>query len=310
MDHMMPEMDGAEATWNIRNEIGTDYARTVPIIALTANAIAGSREMFLENGFNDFIAKPIDIKRLDIILNQWIRNKQNEETLKEAEIQAADQAQRRNSVFSSENDEEGKWLLKRSVEGIDFATALIPYGNKGAAYIPILKSFVTHTPPLLEKMLKDLEASPADYLIEVHGLKGTCNAIGAVETGELARELEFGMKEGNIKMVKSRNGELMEKARGLTEGLKKLLDEWETNQPAENKEGRTEPDRELLKILSEATATFNSNATEEALEKLEQYRYERGDNLIRWLREQAENFDYDAMHRQLETLLNSHNPIE
>jgi hypothetical protein len=118
------------------------------------------------------------------------------------------------------------------------------------------------------------------------------------------------MKEGNIKMVKSRNGELMEKARGLTEGLKKLLDEWAANQPAENKEGRTEPDRELLKRLSEATAAFNSNATEEVLGKLEQYRYERGENLIRWLREQAENFDYDAIHRQLEILLNSRNPID
>jgi HPt (histidine-containing phosphotransfer) domain-containing protein len=266
--------------------------------------------MFLENGFNDFIPKPIDIKRLDIILNQWIRNKQNEETLKEAETQVANQTQRQNSVFSLENDEEGKWLLERSVEGIDFAAALILYGNKGAAYIPILKSFVAHTPPLLEKMNEDLETSPADYLIEVHGLKGTCNAIGAVETGALARELEFGMREGNIKMVQSRNGELTEKVRGLTEGLKKLLDEWAANQPAENKEERTEPDRELLKRLSEATAAFNSNKTEEALGELEQYRYERGENLIRWLREQAENFDYDAIHKRLEIVLNGRNPID
>jgi signal transduction histidine kinase/CheY-like chemotaxis protein/HPt (histidine-containing phosphotransfer) domain-containing protein len=310
MDHMMPEMDGAEATRSIRNEIGTDYARRVPIIALTANAIAGSREMFLENGFNDFISKPIDIKRLDIILNQWIRNKQNEETLKETETQATDQEQKRNAAFSSEYDKEGTWLLERSVEGIDFATALTLYGNKGAVYMPILKSFITHTPPLLEKMRQDLETSPADYLIEVHGLKGTCNAIGAAETGALARELEFGMKEGNIEMVKSRNGELTREAGELTEGVKKLLDEWTANQPAENKEGRTGPDREVLKKLSEATAAFNSNATEEALAELEQYRYDKGDNLIQWLREQAENFDYDTMHRQLELLLNSRNPID
>ncbi|MDR3123549.1 MAG: response regulator [Treponema sp.] len=300
MDHMMPEMDGTEATRKIRNEIGTDYARTVPIIALTANAIAGSREMFLENGFNDFISKPIDIKRLDTVLNQWIRDKQSEETLKEAESQAANRA---NNVQSSqETDAEGKWLLERSVEGIDFAAALLLYGSSGAAYMPILKSFLLHTPGLLEKMNRDLETSPSDYLIEVHGLKGTCNAIGALETGALARELEFGMKEGNIKMVKSRNGELVEKAGKLTEGLAKLLDEWEASRPAEEKERRGEPDRELLKRLSEATAAFNSNETEEVLEELEQYRYEEGEELIRWLREQAENFDYDAMHKQLELL--------
>jgi PAS domain S-box-containing protein len=299
MDHMMPEMDGTEATWNIRNEIGTDYARTVPIIALTANAIAGSREMFLEKGFNDFIPKPIDIKRLDTSLNQWVRNKQSAETLREAESQAKE---RENSGSSPVIDPEGKWLLEHPVEGIDFTSALILYGNKGSAYTPILKSFVTHTPPLLERMFQDLEAAPADYLIEVHGLKGTCNAIGAAETGALARELEFGMKEGNVKMVQFRNGELVEQTRRLIEGLKALLDGWEASRPVEEKEKRAEPDRELLKKLSEATAAFNSNETEEVLAKLEQYQYERGEELIQWLREQAENFDYDAIHKRLEEL--------
>jgi CheY-like chemotaxis protein len=300
MDHMMPGMDGTEATWNIRNKIGTNYARTVPIIALTANAIAGSREMFLEKGFNDFIPKPIDIKRLNLVLNQWIRDKQDEETLMEAESQAKERTQGPNP--SPENDAEGKWLLEHPVEGIDFTAALILYGNSGAAYMPILKSFVSHTPPLLDKMNKDLETSPSDYLIEVHGLKGTCNAIGAAEIGALARELEFGTKEGNMKMVKSRNGELTEKARGLTDRLTKLLDEWETGRPAENKKVRAEPDRELLRKLSEATAAFNSNETEEVLGELEQYRYERGEELVRWLREQAENFDYEAIHKRLEAL--------
>ncbi|MDR3146750.1 MAG: response regulator, partial [Treponema sp.] len=76
MDHMMPEMDGIEATRIIRG-IDSDYARNAPIIALTANAIAGNREMFLVNGFNDFISKPIDIKMLDAVLNHWIKDKQS-----------------------------------------------------------------------------------------------------------------------------------------------------------------------------------------------------------------------------------------
>ena len=60
MDHMMPEMDGIEATKRIR-EIGTEYAKTIPVIALTANAVIGSEEMFLQNGFQPFLSKPIDI---------------------------------------------------------------------------------------------------------------------------------------------------------------------------------------------------------------------------------------------------------
>jgi signal transduction histidine kinase/ActR/RegA family two-component response regulator len=71
MDHMMPEMDGIEAVRIIRNEIESEYARTIPIIALTANALAGNEEMFLEHGFNGFISKPIDIKRLDEMIGKW-----------------------------------------------------------------------------------------------------------------------------------------------------------------------------------------------------------------------------------------------
>ena len=70
MDHMMPEMDGIEATHQIR-EFGYDGT----IIALTANVIAGSKEMFLQNGFNDYIPKPIDFKLIDDILNMFIRDR-------------------------------------------------------------------------------------------------------------------------------------------------------------------------------------------------------------------------------------------
>jgi CheY-like chemotaxis protein len=78
MDHMMPEMDGIEATQIIRTQIPGDYAKTLPIIALTANAISGNEEMFLQSGFNSYISKPIDIMRLDTVLNQFVRDRTRE----------------------------------------------------------------------------------------------------------------------------------------------------------------------------------------------------------------------------------------
>ncbi|MCL1975893.1 MAG: ATP-binding protein [Firmicutes bacterium] len=74
MDHMMPGMDGVEATRIIREEIGTEYAKTVPIIALTANAVSGNEEIFLKKGFQAFVTKPIDIMRLDKVIRQWVKN--------------------------------------------------------------------------------------------------------------------------------------------------------------------------------------------------------------------------------------------
>ncbi|MDR1948071.1 MAG: response regulator [Spirochaetaceae bacterium] len=71
MDHMMPGMDGIEAAGIIRLLEG-EYFKALPIAALTANAIAGMREMYLEKGFNDYLSKPIEIFRLDEIMGKWI----------------------------------------------------------------------------------------------------------------------------------------------------------------------------------------------------------------------------------------------
>jgi signal transduction histidine kinase/ActR/RegA family two-component response regulator len=73
MDHMMPGMDGIEAVRIIRSETGTEYARTIPVIALTANALAGNETMFLNNGFQAFLSKPIDMSKLDGILAAWVK---------------------------------------------------------------------------------------------------------------------------------------------------------------------------------------------------------------------------------------------
>ena len=71
MDHMMPEMDGVEAAHAIR-AIGTPYALSIPIIALTANALAGNEKQFTGHGFQGFLAKPIEVEKLDAALRTWL----------------------------------------------------------------------------------------------------------------------------------------------------------------------------------------------------------------------------------------------
>jgi len=81
MDHMMPVMDGVEATRRIR-----EFAKDLPIIALTANALYGVKEMFLSNGFNDFLSKPIDIVKLEAVLEKWIPKEKQLEAKPEFDI--------------------------------------------------------------------------------------------------------------------------------------------------------------------------------------------------------------------------------
>jgi CheY-like chemotaxis protein len=69
---MMPGMDGIETVSTIRS-LGTEYAKKIPVIALTANAIQGTEAMFYANDFQAFLSKPIDIMQLDLIVRKWIR---------------------------------------------------------------------------------------------------------------------------------------------------------------------------------------------------------------------------------------------
>jgi CheY-like chemotaxis protein len=77
MDHMMPEMDGVEAAKKIR-DLGTEYAKNMPIVALTANAVAGYEQMFLDNGFNAVLPKPFNVMTLDAVIQKWVRDKKRE----------------------------------------------------------------------------------------------------------------------------------------------------------------------------------------------------------------------------------------
>jgi signal transduction histidine kinase/DNA-binding response OmpR family regulator len=210
MDHMMPGMDGIEATRIIRNEIGSDYAKTVPIIALTANALAGNEELFLGAGFNAFIAKPIDIMRLDVILNQWVRNRQDDRTIREA---------------AGENAwaEAAGWIPENAKpEGMDFAEGIERYGSE-EIYLRILQSYLTHTPGLLDKLRSPTRETLPDYAITVHGLKGASYGICANVIGKEAEELEFAAKAGDYEKIDAKNAAFIAKVETSLEQLRKLV---------------------------------------------------------------------------------------
>ncbi|MCL2009690.1 MAG: ATP-binding protein [Synergistaceae bacterium] len=297
MDHMMPEIDGIEATRVIRNEIETEYALKVPVVALTANALVGNREMFLANGFNDFLAKPIDVIRLDKVLNKWVRGKQSEATLWLAEQAKAQEVKKTGPPLPSQI------LDKHSVDGIDLSAGLERYGDE-TVYLGVLRSFVTHTPGLLSILRNLREGSLTEYAITVHGIKGAAYGICASEAGSRAEALERAAKSGDFETVRLSNGafiaHLESLIAGLTEVLKHAAEASGADKP---KERLPEPESSLLQNLLEAAAHFKSSQMEDVMGELEQYEYETGGELITWLKEQMDNLEYDAMRERLEELL-------
>jgi PAS domain S-box-containing protein len=290
MDHMMPGMDGIEATQIIRNEIGTDYAKTVPIIALTANALAGNEEMFLLAGFNGFLAKPIDIFKLDAVLNQWVKNKQSQETLWKAEQEK--------SAGKSGASGGGIWE-NAELEGLDLKAGLKRYEDE-AIYSKILHSYALHTPGMLEKLRSLSREALPEYTITVHGLKGASYGVCAGEVGKDAEELELAAKAGDYEKVSAKNGAFIEKVERTLEALEGLLKKAEGAGAA--KQTAAAPDGVLLGKLLEASKRFKPALMEEVMAELEGCEYESGGDLISWLREQIDNLEYDAIREKLESL--------
>ncbi|MDR2476587.1 MAG: response regulator [Treponema sp.] len=290
MDHMMPGMDGVEAVRIIRSEIDSDYARTVPVIALTANALAGNEEMFLTHGFNAYISKPIDVMQLDVALNTWVRNKQSKETLLQAEMEK--------SILARESVQADLGILNSlSVNGIDLAKGRERY-NSEAAYLEILRSYSLHTPVLLEKLRNCTPETLAEYAITVHGLKGSSYGICADEVGKRAGELENAAKAGYYEQVQTDTARFIEMVESLLaelgEALKKAV-----SAKAE-KQKSAAPDSAALAKLLDAVKRYKATLMEEIIAELESYEYESGGELVQWLREQMDNLEYDAIRRRLE----------
>ncbi len=197
MDHMMPEMDGVETTQRIR-EMEGEYYKKLPIIALTANAVNGVREMFIEAGLNDFIAKPIELSALDRVLKTWLPH---EYIMKPVSMDYGKNDRRKANRNKSEND---NGLISVS-KGLGYT------GNNEETYYEILSVYVRKGEEKRVQINSFAEKEDwKNYIIEVHALKSTSLSIGAVELSELAKKLELAGKAGDYDTIVKENEALSE----------------------------------------------------------------------------------------------------
>ncbi|GHT12559.1 hypothetical protein FACS1894170_07530 [Planctomycetales bacterium] len=189
MDQMMPKMDGVEATALIRNLPDEKFLR-LPIIALTANAMAGMREKFLENGFNDYLPKPIEIAKLDLILKKWIPKAKQVRTV-----------ERRRHPEERNNDLPGSEVLFE-LSGIDVQRGIQRSGGSKSQFIDILKLFVSESAEKAKTIRQALATRDVPlYTINVHGLKSALANLGAGKLSQRAAALERAGKNGDIQAM-------------------------------------------------------------------------------------------------------------
>ncbi len=240
LDHMMPEMDGVEVLHRIRMKPDV-YYQSLSVIAFTANAIGGAREMFLSEGFDDFIAKPIELSVLERILRRYIPQKKQRAT-------------EQGTVGERKNSDKGENLhamtCNHTGSGLDLEKSLWDYGlgeggpadvsgEAGSEDAKALESlrygginirqgitFCGDIGGLREiirifhgeghkrkRQLQQLyqEQNWKDYVIAVHALKSNAKGIGADELAELAQRMELAGKEGCIEYILDNHEELLRK---------------------------------------------------------------------------------------------------
>ena len=303
MDHMMPEMDGIEAVRIIRGEIGTEYAQTVPIIALTANAIMGNEEMFLKNGFQDSVFKPIEMQRLDAVLQKWVRDEELEKNL------IAQQAASGGKNFfdkRSGNDRRTGYdrrIFTEKIEGLDIYKGLARFSGDMKSYIQILRSFVPNTRLLLNAVKDVTEINLADYTIKVHGMKSSCRSIGAEAAGNKAEALEKAGKGGDFGFVAANNPALVEIVSKLITDIENALAAAANNSVQKDKPKRDRPDIETLSKLLTACRNYIIEDIDTCINEIESFDYESDDGLVLWLRENSEQMNYSEIAEKLEPMV-------
>jgi len=304
MDHMMPDMDGIEATRIIRQEIGTEYAKNLPIIALTANAIVGNEELFLQNGFTAFLSKPIDIVVLDTAINRWVRDRELEKKLNMEQPAASEEkTDRRNGKNSRRNildrrtGADRRGIDEWEMSGINIKKGLDYFGGDENIFFDVLKSYVENTPPLLDKMRELYKENLDKYKVIVHGIKSSSRSIGADAIGSQAEALERAAKEANFSFISMNNYEFIQKTERLIEKIALAL---EASESEDSKPLRSEPDREVLAELLAACRSYNIDEVDASMEKLENFSYESNEELVLWLREQVDLMGFKLIAERLE----------
>ena len=299
IDHMMPEMDGVELTKILRSS-NDDYLKYVPIIALTANAIKGVSEMFLANGFTEYLSKPIDTERLGEVLNKWIPENKKKEAMEEEES-VADKNQ------AVDENEENLLNMLRQIENVDYDKAMTLCGKSEDILLSVIEVYVKSYSQIKERIdstyaKEDLK----NYAIEVHGVKSSSRSIGNDVLGEMAYRLEIEAKDGNIAYVKENHSEFVMKYEQFVGKLKEIVDKLKTEEKIEKVKFSKE---EMLSMINECISLYDEFETTKAEEVLKKLQCAECDenimNLINDAIDSAELFDFDEVTKILTNIKES-----
>jgi len=210
-----------------------------------------------------------------------------------------------------QNDSVNKILFDKVITGLSMEKGMTRFGGDREAYIEVLKSYVDSTPSLLSVaksthhrlqlargIVRDelWRADLADYETVIHGIKGSSRAIFANDVGNKAEALENAAKHGDFEFITANNDDLIETSSSLITEINIFLSELLV---ISLKTAKNRPDKEILEKLREACLNYDMNTVDEAISELESFSYNSDNELVEWLRRNAEQASFDEIVERL-----------
>lgn len=300
LDHMMPDMDGVETLEQIRGN-REEYFQSVPVVVLTANAIAGAREMYLSQGFDSYLSKPINPDKLEKMLMEW---------LPDEKLHYEDRNQRKAEPRTLENLE-AEFPV---VEGVDWEYAMMHVKN-AEMLRQTLADFYDMTDSeaeTLEGFFRQLEVDSGkeeigvdlrQYRIQVHGMKSSAAMIGALPLSGLARVLEYAARDEKEDVIRNVTLVFLEEWRGMKERLAGFAKNQEKRELSKEKKPDYWMVRELLDLLEEAVQEMDIDTADDIVKELNTYLFpERLVPMMRKLSTAVTNIDVHQVTEWAETI--------
>ena len=271
MDHMMPNLDGAETTQLIRKAEKENGKHQI-IVALTANAVRGAEEYLLSCGMDAFMAKPINSRRLNMIMKKYIPAELQQEKKETVQVTEADAM-----VIGTTNIDTEKGIANMGGSKSNYLRILQTAYNEGQKQIKAVRSYFE-------------SGDIKNYTITVHAVKSTMLGLGATELSEMAKAHEFAGKDGNTAFIRDGIDSLIDKFDNVLTEMKEILDGSESGEKPDEK-----PVEENVSLISEQEG---KEKIEKAIELLEAFDSEEALGMLQEALG-ADNIDSDIINNAI-----------
>jgi signal transduction histidine kinase len=253
-------------------------------------------------GFQDFLTNPIDIMKMDDVIDRWVRDKKPE---KEPGPDSAENENRmaelimNDDEWDSPREEEISLMIAdmiraAALEELDWEKGLDRFGGDGKSYMDSLRSYAVHTPALIDRMRT--VGTLDEYAVIVHSIKGSSYGISADGIGLKAERLEHAARNSNLAFVEAEHDRFIA---ALEKFIARLTDLLDTLDLMWYKPSKIAPDKALLDRILEAVENYDMGKLDQAMEELEQYNYEAETELVSWLRDQIDRSEFEAVKARL-----------